>query len=58
MKDERGTMRSNEGTGKDGGGWTMRNGERAMKDGRGCSRTYGGGTDSPAADGWFARRVA
>ena len=50
---------------KDSEGWTIRNeektmrsGERAGKDGRGCSRTYGGGTDSPAADGRFARRGA
>ena len=51
-------MRSNEGTGKDSGGWTMRSGGRAEKDGRGYSRTCGGGTDSPAADGRFARRGA
>ena len=49
----------------DSKGWTMRNEERTMrnvgragKDGRGYSRTCGGGTDSPAEDGWFARRGA
>jgi len=51
-------MRSGEGTGKDYEERTMRSGGGAMKDGRGYSRTCGGGTDSPAEDGWFARRGA
>jgi len=51
-------MRSNERAGKDNEERTMRSGGRAEKDGRGYSRTCGGGTDSPAADGWFARRGA
>ena len=43
------------------GGWNralLEDERGAMKDGRGYSRTCGGGTDSPAEDGWFARRGA
>jgi hypothetical protein len=51
-------MRSGERAGKDNEERTMRSGGRTEKDGRGCSRTYSGGTVSPAEVGWFARRGA